>query len=131
MKTDCVLNSEFISDIIKIPEFLKNGFFSGVDSGINFVIVNPEFHDINIWIKNNELKKSIFVCKKYRNTAKKIGACGFTNGPFMHPIGPKKIFSLKIGLRFAYLCPFWPWKPYGTVIHNGKILAGFTGTRRH
>jgi exopolysaccharide biosynthesis protein len=120
-----ILNSKFTYNVTKIPKFLENGYISGVDSGINFVVINPEFYDINIWMKNKGIeKKSIFGLpyKKYRNTAKTIGANVFTNGPFMHPIGPKKIFSFKIGLKFAYIFPFWPWKPYGTVIHNGKII---------
>ncbi len=121
---DTILNFEFIGKIKQNPKFIKNGFFSGIDSGINFVIINPELYDMNIWIKNNEIKKSVFDCLNgnYRNSAEAIEADVFTNGPFMRPVGPKKIFSLKIILRFAYLCPLWPWRPYGAVIHNGKIL---------
>jgi|ETNmetMinimDraft_8_1059916.scaffolds.fasta_scaffold13640_3 hypothetical protein len=149
MNSRILLDSNFMDNITNNEIFRENGFYSGSDSGINFTVIDPKLHNMEVWVKrkqnslNSTLKKSLN--HKYRTTAKSLGAFVFTNGPFMTPRGPINLINSVVsaatfipckiasflgyspsqknwGLYIAYIIPYWPWKPFGTVVHNGTIL---------
>ena len=149
MNSRILLDSNFMHNVTSNEKFHENGFYSGSDSGINFTVLDPKLHDMEIWVKGKQdsldstLKKSLN--HKYRTTAKSLGAFIFTNGPFMTPRGPINLINSIVsavtfvpckigsflgysssqknwGLYVAYVIPYWPWKSFGTVVHQGVIL---------
>jgi hypothetical protein len=124
-----VAGRTFIPQVLTHQKFRQNGYLVGEASGIYYIVIDPGRHVMHVWQEDSS---------GYVQTAKSLGACGFSNGPMMEPMNARvtawSIAGGTIAGAGAGVAATWYWSltgPWGVVVVIGGAVvgagAGFAG----
>jgi len=127
-----LFDNTLIANVLADPVFQRTGIVTDSDRGLDFAVIDPRRHNIDVWRKTQRTRPFRRLGRRwhrnYRSSITRINPAYATNGPPMEPDEP---WYVPARVKMAWGI-YWvgqvPWLPYDQVVSGGAVIdqgAGF------